>query len=188
MKKFTYLIALNLFISCANESNTNSEISEDSTIESSNEVENKNEIYGRNSSNLKSLFDHWEAKDVEASVSLLSDDFLETGTGFGEKDKNKSEWKANFEGMTSVMTPSLKNAIYLPGIDTLNFEPDGSVRYYGTWNFSVGDKNEDLKVYCTANFNDEGLITSLAHYADFGVTMMQIMPEEMMQQMMGSGE
>ena len=74
------------------------------------------------------------------------------------------------------------------GIDTLNFEPDGSVRYYGTWNFSVGDKSEDLKVYGTANFNDEGLITSLAHYADFGVTMMQIMPEEMMQQMMGSGE
>ena len=44
MKKITYLIALTLFISCANESNTNSEISEDSTIESSNEVENKNEI------------------------------------------------------------------------------------------------------------------------------------------------
>ena len=58
MKKFTYLIALTLFISCANESNTNSEISEDSTIESSNEVEDKNEIYERNSSNLKSLFDH----------------------------------------------------------------------------------------------------------------------------------
>ena len=162
MKKFTYLIALTLFISCANESNTNSEISEDSTIESPNEVEDKNEIYERNSSNLKSLFDNWEAKDVEASVSLLSDDFLETGTGFGEKDRNKSEWKENMEGMMSVMTPSLKNAIYLPGIDTLNFELDGSVRYYGTWNFSVGDKNEDLKVYGTADFNDEGLITSLA--------------------------
>ena len=187
MKKITYLIALTLFISCTNETNT--EISEANPVESSNETDDKNETYERNSSNLKTLFGHWEAKDVEASASLLSDDFLETGTGFGEKDRNKSEWKANMEGMMSVMTPSLKNAIYLPGIDTLNFEPDGSVRYYGTWNFSVGDKNEDLKVYGTANFNDEGLITSLAHYADFAVTMMQIMPEEMMQKMMGgSGE
>ena len=71
MKKLTYLIALTLFISCANESNTNLEISEASTIESPNEVEDKNETYQRNSSNLKTLFDHWEAKDVEASVSLL---------------------------------------------------------------------------------------------------------------------
>ena len=188
MKKITYLIALILFISCANETDTKIEISEANTIESSSEAEDKNVSYQRNSSNLKTLFDHWETKDVEASVSLLSDDFVETGTGFGEKDRNRSEWKANMEGMMSVMTLSLKNAIYLPGIDTVNFDPDGSVRYYGTWNFSVGEKNEDIKVYGTANFNDEGLITTLAHYADFGVTMMQIMPEEMMQQMMGSGE
>lgn len=188
MKKITYLIALILFISCANETDTKIEISEANTIESSSEAEDKNETYQRNSSNLKILFDHWEAKDVESSVSLLSDDFVETGTGFGEKDRNRSEWKANMDDMMSVMTPSLKNAIYLPGIDTVNFDPDGSVRYYGTWNFSVGEKNEDIKVYGTANFNDEGLITTLAHYADFGVTMMQIMPEEMMQQMMGSGE
>ena len=120
MKKITYLIALTLFISCANE--TTSEISEANTVESSNKTDDKNEIYERNSSNLKTLFDYWVAKDVNASANLLSDDFIETGTGFGEKDKNKSEWKANFEGMTSVMTPSLKNAIYLPGIDTLNFE------------------------------------------------------------------
>mgnify|MGYP006165237435 FL=1 len=188
MKKITYIFALFLFISCANESNSNLEISEANTIESSNETKDKNETYQRNSSNLKTLFDHWEAKDVEASVSLLSEDFVETGTSFNENDRNRSEWKENVEGMMSVMSPSLKNAIYLPGIDTVNFQPDGSVRYYGTWNFSVGDKNEDLKVYGTANFNDEGLITTLAHYADFGLTMMQIMPEEMMQQMMGYGE
>ena len=59
------------------------------------------------------------------------------------------------------------------------------VVHYGTWNFAVGEKDADLKVYGTADFNDEGLITSLAHYADFSMTMMQIMPEEMVQQMMG---
>ena len=90
--------------------------------------------------------------------------------------------------MMTIMKPTLKQAIYLPGIDTVSLEMDGSVRYYGTWNFAVGEKDADLKVYGTADFNDEGLITSLAHYADFSMTMMQILPEEMMQQMMGGAQ
>ena len=84
------------------------------------------------------------------------------------------------------MKPTLKQAIYLPGIDTVSLEMDGSVRYYGTWNFAV-EKDADLKVYGTADFNDE-VDNSLAHYADFSMTMMQILPEEMMQQMMGGAQ
>ena len=48
MKKITYIFALFLFISCANESNSNLEISEANTIESSNETKDKNETYQRN--------------------------------------------------------------------------------------------------------------------------------------------
>ena len=96
--------------------------------------------------------------------------------------------KLNLKEWMSIMKPTLKQAIYLPGIDTVSFEMDGSVRYYGTWNFAAGEKDVDLMVYGTADLHDEGLLTSLAHYADFGVAMMQILPEEMMQQMMGGGE
>ena len=106
---------------------------------------------------------------------------------FGSAKSAKSNAKSAPIAPTPIphRQPTLKQAIYLPGIDTVSLEMDGSVRYYGTWNFAVGDKNEDIKVYGTADFNDEGLITSLAHYADFSMTMMQILPEEMMQQMMG---
>ena len=46
-------------------------------------------------------------------------------------------------------------------------------------------RNLDCKVYGSADFNDEGLMTTLTHYADFGATMMQILPEEVVAQMMG---
>jgi hypothetical protein len=190
MKKKIYLLALVLVVfSCANNSKTNVEISDENVAtETSDESIDNNEIYKRNSNNLKALFDYWQAGDVESSISLLAEDFTETGTGYGDKDRNRDEHKAQMEGMMSIMKTSLRNAIYLPGVDTVNFDLDGSVRYYGIWNFSVGEKSEDLKVYGTADFNDDGLITSLAHYADFNMTMMQILPEEVMKQMMGSSE
>ena len=152
------------------------------TADENNETE---ATYNKNLANFKALMDAWNNQDVESALTLMADDFIETGTGFGEQDKNKEEWKTANEGMMTIMKPTLKQAIYLPGIDTVSMEMDGSVRYYGTWNFAVGEKDADLKVYGTADFNDEGLITSLAHYADFSITMMQIMPEEMVQQMMG---
>ena len=183
---FYFTIIIFLASSCAAPANENNEaVAEEEAVE---QVETNSEseaTYERNLANFKALMDAWNNQDVESALTLMADDFIETGTGFGEQDKNKEEWKTANEGMMTIMKPTLKQAIYLPGIDTVSMEMDGSVRYYGTWNFAVGEKDADLKVYGTADFNDEGLITSLAHYADFSMTMMQIMPEEMVQQMMG---
>jgi len=143
------------------------------------------EAFEQNSENLKSLLEAWESQDIDASMAFLADDFVEVGTGFNELDRNKEEHKEQMTIMMDSMKlkPTLKNAVFLPGVDSTTLEADGSVRYYGIWNFAIGDKNEDLMVYGTAEFNEEGKITSLAHYADFNMTMMQIMPEEAMEQM-----
>lgn len=143
----------------------------------------KDDSFARNAENLQNLLNAWEAQDIDASMAFLADDFVEIGTGFNEPDRNKEEHKAQMTNMMGMMKPTLKNAVFLPGVDSTTLEADGSVRYYGTWNFAIGDKNEDLMVYGTAEFNEEGKITSLAHYADFNMTMMQIMPEEAMEQM-----
>ena len=119
-------------------------------------------------------------------MAYLADDFVEVGTGFNEPDRNKEEHKAQMTMMMSMMKPTMKNAVFLPGVDSTTLEADGSVRYYGTWNFAIGEKNEDLMVYGTAEFNEEGKVTSLAHYADFNMMMMQIMPAEAMEQMAGN--
>ena len=186
MKNIIYFTIFScILISCNNSSKQVEKTEESAAVEQSETSADKKATYNRNLANFKAMFDAWSNQDVEAALNLMADDFMETGTGYGEPDRNKEEWKTQTEGMMTIMKPTLKQAIYLPGIDTVSLEMDGSVRYYGTWNFAVGDKNEDIKVYGTADFNDEGLITSLAHYADFSMTMMQILPEEMMQQMMG---
>ena len=183
-----YTIFSCILISCNNNSKQVDNLEESATVEKAESSSNTKATYDRNVANFKAMFDAWSNQDVEAALNLMADDFMETGTGYGETDRNKEEWKTQTQGMMTIMKPTLKQAIYLPGIDTVTMEMDGSVRYYGTWNFAVGEKNEDVKVYGTADFNDEGLITSLAHYADFSMTMMQIMPEEMMQQMMGGAQ
>ena len=78
------------------------------------------------------------------------------------------------------MKSTLKNAVFLPGVDSITLEAWLRTVLWNR-NFAI-DKNEDLMVYGTAEFNEEGKITSLAHYADFNMTMMQIAPEEAMEQ------
>ena len=189
MKNIIYYVIICCFlISCSNSSKQVDKSEENVSVEKAETSSDIKAIYDRNLANFKAMLDAWTNQDVEAALKLMSNDFMETGTGYGEQDRNKEEWKTQNEGMMNIMKPTLKQAIYLPGIDTISLEMDGSVRYYGTWNFAVGEKDADLKVYGTADFNDEGLVTSLAHYADFSMTMMQILPEEMMQQMMGGVE
>ena len=162
---YTFLCCF--FISCSNSSKQVDKTEESTTVEQVETIDDTKATYDRNVANFKTMLNAWTNQDVEAALNLMADDFMETGTGYGEQDRNKEEWKTQNEGMMTIMKPTLKQAIYLPGIDTVSLEMDGSVRYYGTWNFAVGEKDVDLLVYGTADFNDEGLVTSLAHYADF---------------------
>lgn len=185
MKAFFYFFLSSIvLISCQSQENSTSDSEENSTIE--NEENPASEAFEKNKENLKSLLNAWETQDVEATMALLADDFVEVGTGFNEADRNKEEHKEQMTNMMSMMKATLKNPVYLPGVDPTTLEADGSVGYYGIWNFAIGEKNEDLMVYGSAKFNEEGKITRLAHYADFTMTMMQIMPEEMAAQMAGN--
>ena len=47
---------------------------------------------------------------------------------------------------------------------------DGSVRYYGQWNMTMGDATQKLMAYGTMEFNDAGEIRNFAHYADWTAT------------------
>lgn len=174
---FYFLLFSSLIVSCGDNA------SDDATA--SVNAEDTKAIYEKNVATFEKLCQAWEDQDLEVALSLMADDFVENGTGLGEPNRTKAEWKANNEMMMSIMKPTLKQAMFLPGVDTTSLAMDGSVRYYGIWNFASGEKNQDCKVYGSADFNDEGLMTSLTHYADFGVTMMQILPEEMVAQMMG---
>ena len=184
MKKIFFTLILGvLVVSCNNNSATGNE--NDEALNTNSAVK---ATYETNAATLEKLLNTWGTQDIEGALSLMADDFTEVGTGMGEPDRTKEEWKANMEMMTDIIKPTLKKAMFLPGVDTTSLAMDGSVRYYGVWNFAAGEKNQDLKVYGSADFNDEGLVSSLTHYADFGIVMMSILPEEIVAQMMGASE
>ena len=124
------------------------------------------------------MFAGFQAKTIDPSI--YADNFVDVGTGLNEADRNKAEAMEQYKMFTTMLTMELNDAVYLPGIDTSNFEMDGSVRYYGTWSMQMGEATEELMAYGTMDFNDNGLITSLQHYADWTATfgaLLQANPE-----------
>ena len=137
-----------------------------------------------NKATVERLFSGFENKTPDGSI--LAEDFREVGTGMDEPDRNKAETLANWNQMMNMMDMELKQAIYLPGIDTTSFSLDGSVRYYGTWEMTIGEASKALMAYGSMDFNENGEITSVQHYADFTATVMSLMGPAAMEQMMSA--
>ena len=135
----------------------------------------QNPGYGQNMASMKAMFDGFQNKSIDPT--LFAEDFVDVGTGFEEGDRNKEEAMQQWKMMTRVMDAELVNAIYLPGIDTLSQQLDGSVRYYGQWKMTMGEAAQTLKAYGSMEFNDSGKITSFAHYADWTATFGALLAE-----------
>ena len=140
-------------------------------------------VYEQNKATLESMFAGFQENTVDPSI--YADDFVDMGTSLNEADRNKAEAVEQYNMLTTMPTMELNDAVYLPGIDTTNFEMDGSVRYYGTWSMQMGEATQQLKAYGSMDFNDEGLMTSLQHYADWTATFNALLAEnpEIMAQM-----
>ena len=131
---FYFLLFSSLIVSCGDNA------SDDATA--SVNAEDTKAIYEKNVATFEKLCQAWEDQDLEGALSLMADDFVENGTGLGEPNRTKAEWKANNEMMMSIMKPTLKQAMFLPGVDTTSLAMDLSVRYYGIMEFRVsGEKN-----------------------------------------------
>ena len=138
--------------------------------------------FEKNKATLESMFAGFQAKSIDPSI--YADDFVDVGTSLNEADRNKAEALEQFQMLTTMLTMELNDAVYLPGIDTANFEMDGSVRYYGKWSMQMGEATEELMAYGSMDFNDEGQMTSIQHYADWTATfgaLLQANPEIMAQ-------
>ena len=80
-------------ISCNNNSKQVNNTEESTAVEQVETSVDTKAIYNRNVANFKAMFDAWSNQDVEAAMNLMADDFMETGTGYGEPDRNKEEWE-----------------------------------------------------------------------------------------------
>ena len=116
-------------------------------------VQNENVDYSSFSKDFKSLNTWFDAKD---SISLEK---------FIEGDRKMFE-KFNFKLIDSV-------PVFLPGVNPLTKEVDGSVRLYSTWEISTQKtdsteaKSGLLKMYESYDFDADGKINYLQGYGDF---------------------
>ena len=131
--------------------------------------------YEQNVASMKAMFDGFQNKSVDEA--LFAEDFVDVGTGFEDVDRGKTEAMQQWKMMTAVMDADLVKAIYLPGIDTTTMAMDGSVRYYGEWEMTMGEATQSLMAYGSMEFNEAGEIRNFAHYADWTATFGALLAE-----------
>jgi len=128
-----------------------------------------NPNYELNLARAKKTFEYFQAEDLEAQMSLFSEELIYTPPTYGAKDMSKEEFKlllqmyhAAFDDI--VYTPE----VWLPGTD-VNGKLDGSVRTYGTWNSKnaqTGEQTTPLRSYHFFNFNEKGEIIAQGDFFD----------------------
>ena len=128
-----------------------------------------NPNYESNLAKAKKTFELFQAEDIEAQMSLFSDELVYTPPTYGAKDMSKKEFKsllqmyhAAFDDI--VYTPE----VWLPGTDDKG-KLDGSVRTYGTWNSKnakTGEQTTPLRSYHFFNFNEKGEIIAQGDFFD----------------------
>ena len=145
-------------------------------------------VYEKNKATLEAMFAGFQQGEIDPSIYAA--DFVDVGTGFNEVDRGKEEAVEQYGMLTSLLKMNLQEAVYLPGVDSVNFEVDGSVRYYGKWEMKMGEATQQLMTYGSMEFNEAGEMTNLAHYADWTATFNALLAEnpEIMEQMMQSTE
>ena len=109
--------------------------------------------------------------------SMYSDNFTLRGTGFNQRDSiSLDEMKANdAKGWATYDFKLLTDPlVLLPGVNVETKKPDGSVRYYGTWQVTLPatDSTEartgTIKLYESFDFDADGKIVYQQNYGDAG--------------------
>jgi len=113
-----------------------------------------------------------DAKEENINISdYYTEDFVFYSYPAGHKKGigiNKSEYIANLNHLKKInLSINIGHSIYLPGIDELSYEMDGSVRVYYGATLSFDTSNVGYSGYQTVNFIG-GKISAIWEWADYG--------------------
>ena len=126
--------------------------------------------FEKNLATLKAGISAFENEQIDQWAASVADNAVWNSPAYGSPAGTKDDWKkalsfylANWDSL------KLKNAMFLPGIDSATNEPDGSVRYYGQWiGVHKSGVKTSLSFYATYEFNKENKITEAAEFFDLG--------------------
>ncbi len=132
--------------------------------------------YEKNKEILKNYFNGWEEENLEIIKNSLTKDYVgynypimnPKGISFTKKELIK-DWENRFEDIDM----KYGHTIFLPGIDTINLDLDGSVRVYSALSLSINDKKIDMSFYGTYDFRNDSIYLS-HEFFDFGGLMQEM--------------
>jgi ketosteroid isomerase-like protein len=131
---------------------------------------NAKALYEKNLATLKASITAFENEQIDAWASNIAEDAVWNSPAYGAALGTKNDWKnalamymADWDGL------KLRNPNFLPGIDSITHEFDGSVRYYGEWDgvHKSGVKTA-VSFYASYEFNKDGKITNGSEFFDVG--------------------
>ena len=142
----------------------------------SDEAKNK---YEKNLAVLRASLTAFENEQIDEWANSLADNAVWNPPSYGAPAGTKEDWKKSLTYYAAEWDSiRLTNASFLPGIDSVSHEPDGSVRYYGTW---VGVHKSGMKTsihyYATLEFNSDNKVTSASEYMDIGGLINAVTPK-----------
>jgi ketosteroid isomerase-like protein len=163
MKKLFFALIITVMVAGCNQANQ-----KESTT-SGNSTEMK-ALYEANLAAYKIQIAAFEREDLNAWAATIADDAKWSSPVYGDTVHTKAHWvesvKSTFDNFDKL---HLTDAQFLPGVDSATLKPDGSVRYYGTWNgTSKSGKEAGVKFYGTYNFNKDHKVISGDDFYDVG--------------------
>jgi hypothetical protein len=130
-------------------------------------------LYEANLAVYKTQVAAFEKEDLNAWASTIADSAVWLSPAYGDTVKTKAHWMESIKNiMDNNSNLHLSNAQFLPGVDSATQQPDGSVRYYGTWHATpASGKEVSIKFYGTYDFNKDHKIISGNEFYDVGGVM-----------------
>jgi hypothetical protein len=178
MKKIVFFsLLLGVLYSCNDSSKTEgtSSTSSDSTSNTS----DAKALYEKNLATLQTGITAFENEKMDDWAATVADNAVWNSPAYGTKPAGKEEWKKALTAYTTDWDSlKLVNPIFLPGIDSISHEFDGSVRYYGTWQgvHKSGIKTS-VNFYGTYEFNKDNKVTDGTEFFDVGGLVNAIKPK-----------
>lgn len=136
-------------------------------------------LYEANLAMYKTQIAAFEKEDLNAWAATIADSATWLSPAYGDTITTKGHWVESIKYiMDNNSNLHLTDAQFLPGVDSATLQPDGSVRYYGTWHAtSASGKEARIKYYGTYDFNKDHKVIAGDEFYDVGGVMNALKPQ-----------
>ena len=134
-------------------------------------------LYQQNMTALKTGLQAFQNEQIDIWAQGIADNCVWNSGMYGSSPGTKADWSNVLSSYaTDWDSIRLNNAVYLPGLDSASFEPDGSVRYYGQWTgLHKSGVRTSINFYGTYEFDTTNKIVNASDYFDMGGMMNAVM-------------